>query len=114
MRPLEFGRLRHRVTVQSRSLVDDSFGQPQPTWTAVGTYWAEVKPLRGREAEQARQVRAETTHKVTLRVPTTITPEHRLLFESTRVLNILEVIDVGERDHMLELLCVEELTGGET
>lgn len=107
------GPLRHRVTVQSSSSAADGFGQPQPTWGSVGEYWANVEPLVGREAERARQVRADATHRVTMRIPVTITTAHRLVFESTRTLNVAQVLNVGERDREQRLVCVEILSGGQ-
>lgn len=104
------GRLRHRVTVQSASTSTDSFGQTQPTWGSVGTYWANVRPLMGKEAERARQVRADATHVVEMRIPVSITPEMRLSYDS-RTLNIVEVVNIDERDREYRLTCVEILSG---
>lgn len=104
------GRLRHRVTVQSASSSTDSFGQPQPSWASVGTYWANVVPLMGKEAERARQIRADVTHTVQMRIPTAITPEMRLSYDS-RTLNIVEVVNIDERNREYRLTCVEIASG---
>lgn len=107
---MRIGRLTHRVTLQSSSGSADSFGQPSPVWSSVGTYWAQVSPLSGREAERARQVRADTTHTVTMRDVYAITPEMRLLYGS-RVLNVVEVRNIDEADKELRLTCSEVLSG---
>ena len=104
------GLLRHRVTVQSASASADAFGQLAPAWADVGTYWANVQPLSGREAERARQVRADATHVVDMRIPTAITVEHRLRFDG-RTLNIVEVRNVDERDRQYRVTAAEALTG---
>lgn len=100
------GMLRHRVTIQAQTSSEDSIGQPIKTWHDVGTYWAAVIPLRGREAEQARQIKAEATHKVVLRGIGRVTPEMRLLFKG-RILDVIEALDREERGRELNLLCVE-------
>lgn len=100
------GMLRHRVTLQERSTATDSFGQPIETWSDVGTYWAAVKPLRGREGEAIRQVKAEATHRVVLRAVAPVTTAMRLVFDG-RVLDIIEALDVDERGRELNLVCIE-------
>lgn len=100
------GRLRHRVTLQSRSLTNDSFNQPIESWSDVGTYWAAVEPLTGREAERARQIKADASHRVVMRRVAAISPEQRLRFEG-RTLDIVEVLDLDERGRTLHLTCSE-------
>lgn len=105
------GRLRHRVTLQTLSESADSFGQKVQTYTAAGTFWANVVPLAGREAEIAHQARAETTHKVTLRYQgsTAIPATARFLFKG-RFLNITEVTQTDERLREIVCKCTEVLT----
>lgn len=102
------GRLRHRLELQAPAEVADSFGQRRKTWTTVGTYWGEVRPLAGREAEVARQTRADLTHAVTTRGGPAVTPKHRWLFEG-RVLQVHSALDVGERGRQVDMLCQEIL-----
>lgn len=103
------GRLRHRVTLLKPARTTDGYGQVKTSSSPVGTYWAWVRPLRGREAEVARQLRADLTHAVTLRYVGAIGAEDSLLFRG-RGLNIRSVIDVDERRREINLLCVEVLT----
>ena len=100
------GDLRHRVTYQEPVETLDAYRQPVVTWQAVGTYWAEVRPLAGRELEVARQLRADVTHAVAMRRVGAIGPKGRLLFRG-RTLNIVSVLDVGERRRELKLVCAE-------
>lgn len=106
------GRARQRVTVESRSITRDSFGQDSESWSEVATIWAEVIPLTGRELAIAQQLRADVTHKVLARyMPSlvAIDPEARIRFRG-RVLAIQAVIDVDERRRDLSILCREVLT----
>lgn len=106
------GPKRQRISVQTLSEVQDTFGQTIPTWTTQGTYWAEVRNLAGREAVNAKQIKADTTHQVTMRYIGTLfstaglLPSMRLLF-NTRVFNILWVNNIDERNREYQLLCQE-------
>jgi SPP1 family predicted phage head-tail adaptor len=102
------GTLRHRVTLMRDSYVDDAAGESQSTPSAVGTYWALVKPLSGREMTYARQVISMATHNVTMRNIGLITTKDYLVFEGRR-LEIGAVLRVGEIDEYYTILATEQL-----
>ena len=62
------GSFRHRLSWQTldQSAVN-ALNQPANTWTTQGTFWGRVEPLGGMELMNARQVKATTSHKVTMR-----------------------------------------------
>lgn len=100
------GNLRHRVTIQERSSeLEAEFGTQKNTWTDIATVWANVQPLNGREYFAALQAQSAIDLKVTMRYRA-VTTANRLLF-GTRKLDIESVINVGERNVMLELMCKE-------
>jgi SPP1 family predicted phage head-tail adaptor len=100
------GGMRHRVTLQVMSEAQDSVGQPIQSWADVGTFWANVREMSGREAVTARQLNAELTHAVTMRgVGATIKAATHRLVASGRVLGIESVIDAEGNGSRLELLC---------
>lgn len=105
------GRLRHRVTVQRATDSIDQYGDQTPTWTALGTVWASVEPLSGREYFAAAQMQSEINARVTLRPISgvTITPKDRVKF-GTRYFDVQSVINLEERGRELQLLCVERFT----
>jgi SPP1 family predicted phage head-tail adaptor len=99
-RQVNAGDLRHRVTLQTctGSTVGKG-GQRVPTWSNVGTYWACVTPLAGMELMNARQVKAQTSHKITIRNVGPIPPTARFLFEATgRLFNLDAVYRRDERN----------------
>jgi SPP1 family predicted phage head-tail adaptor len=106
------GPKRQRVTIQTLSEARDSYGQNIKSWASAGPYWARVKNLSGREAVNAKQIKADTTHLVEMRYIGTLfstpglLPSMRLLFNS-RVFNILWVNNVDERNREYQLLCQE-------
>jgi len=106
------GPKRQRVSVETLSESRDGYGQKQKTWTTQGTYWASIRNLSGREAVNAKQIKADTTHMVTMRyigalfASPGLLPSMRLLFNS-RVFNILYVNNIDERNREYQLLCQE-------
>lgn len=102
------GDLRDRVTIQSRNVGADTFGAPVVTWSDAAEVWADVQPLMGRELYEARQVKPDVSHKVTLRYYAGLTPRHRLLFEG-RVLLIQSVLNPDKRKRFHEVMAIEEV-----
>jgi SPP1 family predicted phage head-tail adaptor len=101
------GDLRHRVTVQRPVETQSDEGETIETWESLGTYWAAIKPLRGREFWQAQQAHNEVSHRVHMRANTLeIKPNYRLVFRG-RVFNVLYVMDVEERRITYQILCKE-------
>ena len=99
------GKMRHRVAIQSNSVIQDDFGQEIKTWVTDSSAYARIEPLRGRERIEALQVAPEVSHKITMR-KNTVNAENRILFES-RIFNIEAVLNVDEADIILEILCKE-------
>jgi SPP1 family predicted phage head-tail adaptor len=109
---VKIGPMRQRVTVQTLSEAQDSYNQKIQSWTDAGTYWASIKNLSGREAVNAKQIKAESTHLVTMRyvgalfTSPGLLPSMRLTFNS-RIFNILYVNNIDERNREYSLLCQE-------
>lgn len=104
-------RLRSLVTIQTPTQTTDAYGAPTETWATYATRWAEVEPLSGREYFAAQQVASEVSHKIKLRhdsLTGSITPKMRISWDS-RVFDINSVINAGERDREVELMCVERI-----
>ena len=106
---MNVGTMRDRVTIQRATETRDAYGQSIQSWTTVGTQFADLHHVSGREAVNALQVKAECTHKVTLRYVVPIKPQDQLLF-GTRVFKILDANDVDELHKTYELLCTEVIT----
>ena len=103
---MEAGRLRHRVTIQSKTVVQDAYGEETITWGTFATVWANVEPLRGREFLEARQVMAEVSTRITMRYYAGVKPEMRAVFGSITY-DILAVIHVESREREMQLMCQE-------
>ena len=100
------GDLRHKIIIQQVTETKDAYGAVAETWTTFVNAWASIEPLRGQEFFAARQVNADVTHRVRTRYRAGVTPKMRIAF-GDRVLEIEVVLNLGERNRELELLCSE-------
>lgn len=109
MATLQFatGRLRHRVTILAPSWTTDEFGDPSvATLTERATVWANVSPLSGSELFEAKQLKSEVTHRVTIRYRNDVKSSDRIQF-GTRTLDVSHVLDIDEKHAFTQLLCTE-------
>jgi SPP1 family predicted phage head-tail adaptor len=60
-------RLSSRLTLEAPQRVADSGGGWQVTWQALGTLWAELRPVHGRETVSGARESTRVTHRVTVR-----------------------------------------------
>lgn len=75
------------------------------------SYRANVTPTTGREYVEMQKIRAETTYSVQMRYIPNITPDMYLLFNG-RKLKIESILNIGERNKELQLICVEVMPSG--
>lgn len=104
---MNIGKMRHRVTVQTASMTKDVVGGDVRTWATTATVWASIDPVKGEEVQGPNQVLAKVTHNVKMR-HRALTTEQRLVFDS-RIFEIVSVLNIGERDRELLVLCHEAL-----
>jgi len=109
---VKIGELRNRITLQEYTISKDSFGAETETWSDVAQVWASIEPLSGREYFAAQQINAQISTKVTIRYRAGIKPTMRVLF-GNRVYGILSVINTGEKNRELILMCKEVLENGQ-
>ena len=99
-------RLPHGIKIQKPVSTKGNSGGQIKTWEDHVTCLAFVKPLQGREYFAAKQVQAETSHKIIMWYQPGITSKMRVIFGG-RVLEIESVINVDERNVELQLMCVD-------
>ena len=107
------GTLNRTITIQQKgSVTKNAYGEEVITWTTVATPRANIQPLRGMERIEAAQVSAEMSHRVRIRWrPVEIQPKMRILYvdpvEGNRVLEIVSVANISERNREIEMMCQE-------
>ena len=100
------GRLRHRLTVQTRTDTRDSTGAVTSTWTDARTVWAAIDPLRGEERFNAGQVKPVIDTKVTLRGHIVVNPKMRFVDQlDGQIYDIDSAIKLNNRQIMTEVFC---------
>jgi len=102
------GAMRRRVELQQEARTPDGGGGFTVSWTTVATVWAEITPLAGRERIEAMRLQGELTHRIVIRHRRDLAPDHQWRLRlGARTFNVRAVINQGERDRFLELLCRE-------
>lgn len=112
---LDAGRLRHRVTIQSRQNVQDPItGESVVVWTdAWVNIAAAIEPLSAGELIAGQAQRSEVTARITIRSLAGLTAEHRLLHNG-RVFNLAGAIpDPDSGQEWMTLPCSEGVNDGD-
>lgn len=102
---MQFGKLRHQVKIQRYTDEQASSGQYVKVWNTLDNRRAFVEPISTRTTKDGVQVTPETTHQVMMR-HYNLKPDDRLIYNN-RILNIVGVKNVGERNHEMLVDCVE-------
>lgn len=102
------GRLRHRVTLQSATTTQNSYGEQVKAWVDVGTFWAAVEPISGKERFASGERIHERDVRIVMRYIGTVTETHRILFQS-RTYDIKAVVMKDSVKREYEFICTEGL-----
>lgn len=101
------GAMRHSVSIESPHTGRDSMGCVSNEWaTFASKVAASLEPLNGRELFSAQQHHAEVTFRVRMRYRAGIVAGMRILHRG-RLFNVVYVINPGERNAELQLMCSE-------
>lgn len=101
------GLLKHRVVIETdEGTGRNSVGEHIEDWQPWGVAWAAIEPLSGQEIEDARQVAARATTKVTIRHRDGVDAGMRLVHE-TGLLHIEAVLHERMARRWLVLLARE-------
>lgn len=78
------GRLQERITLQSRTLTTNSFGERVETWATLAEVWAgvEYRLNKSKETEEAGQETAVTYINFTIRKRSDVNEITRVLYDS--------------------------------
>lgn len=109
------GSLRHKITIQEQGSGVDGFGQPiAGSWTEFNTVRASIRPVRGNEKFLSNVDFSTVSHTIRTRYFDGVNSSMRVVFNDRgveRIFNILNVINLYERDKELELHCEEFING---
>ena len=102
-------RLRHRIALQRRTAAIGRFGGEINEWEEVGTVFARVQVLKGRELLVAKQQKSEIVAVIRIRHRADVSGEWRCL-HGGKVYIFDSVIDPDGRGHWLDIFAT---TAGE-
>ena len=102
------GRLRHRVTIKTKSVTRDDYGQETITWTTYATVWGSVEPLSGREYEAGQQIDMAVDTRIRIRYLAGVTPTMQVTCGS-HTYDIQSVIQKQLKTIEMQLMCREVL-----
>jgi len=108
------GTLRHRIVVEHKlpsSPPQSASGEPDFSWATFLSAMASVSPVSGREPFLAQAHLSEVSHKIDFRHQAGITHDMRVRFGS-RIFDIKAILNYGEKNRYIKLLCTEGLTNG--
>lgn len=106
---MDIGRTNKRVTFCQYVEKENDLLQTEQRLEEAKTVWASVEPTRGREYQEAQRIRPELTYKITTRYHKGITPDMLIRFKD-RYFQIVSIINVRERNEMLEIVCIEKIS----
>lgn len=102
--PATLGELRHRVTVESVSIDQDSSGNDVKSYDTFASRWARIRTLRGRELIAAQAEYAEAECEIVVRFVSGLNETMRINHNSTYY-NILNADDVDRLGVWHVLMC---------
>jgi head-tail adaptor len=104
------GKLRHRITIQTRTNVTSNAGETSASWSEFGKRWAKVRQLGGTETENdAEAIEGRTNYLVTMRILDGMTTDMRILFGSL-VLNVESIAadDTDKKTQFVRCIQIQE------
>lgn len=90
------GRLDRKVTIQARTASRDDEGSPVVSYATEATVPCERVQMTGSEARRSAAVRADVNLTLRIRFRSTLTEQHRLVFEG-RTYDIVAINEEGRR-----------------
>jgi SPP1 family predicted phage head-tail adaptor len=102
MKEYSAGDLTERIELQSKVRTPDGVGGATTDWTTYATVWAMVRPMTGRELENAMRAEGKANYLVAIRNRTDVQETHRAKWRD-RYLNLRFIKRAGARSLWLEI-----------
>jgi len=100
------GQLRHRLVFKALTQEQNEFGEATDTFTTYAILWGSIRPMSGRELENAQQITGEKTHMVKIRYNSSVAITDRFTFDS-RTFEVVYILDRDERNIYMEIMAKE-------
>lgn len=97
---MRIGKLRHRLELQSPTQSQGSTGEVTTSWATDSTVWGSLRPLSGKEREDASQINEEINYRARIRYNSSINPEWRIVNDSNTY-EIVTILNFNELDEYM-------------
>lgn len=104
------GQMDKRITLEENVPTEDEGGGQVEDWQPIGTFWARVRPLRGRELVYGTERTAEFNHEVTMDYQASILtiPRDSLRINwAGKILNVISATNIDEKNYQIQMLARE-------
>ena len=111
---MKAGRLDKRLEIEQPISTQDASGSPVISWLAVGTVWASIEPIKGREALTSNQVIGTMDARIRIRqhpLLAAINPKWRCKYNGV-IFNIISVAHIALGNREIELMCLSGANDG--
>lgn len=116
--PIQAGKLRHRIQLQSPYQVQNSNGEMDAGWQNEGSpVWAAIEPVSVKEFVQSQATQSGVDTRITIRAGKAVQPDWRAVHSRTGkpdvIYNIRGVLaDKDSGDEYLSLPCTTGVSKG--
>lgn len=104
---MDIGRMNKRIFFCRWETKVNELQQEEQELVKIKRVWASVEPMRGREYQEAQRIRPELSYKITTRYHKELTSDMFIQYQE-REFQIISVINVKEKNEMLEIICIEK------
>jgi SPP1 family predicted phage head-tail adaptor len=111
---MQAGKLDKRLDIEQPISTQDASGSPVVSWLAVGTVWASIEPIKGREALTSNQIIGTMDARIRIRqhpLLSTMTPKWRLKYDGV-IFNIVSIAHVSLGNREIEIMCLSGSNDG--
>ena len=98
--------LKHQIELQQPTESSDGEGGSHKGWVTVETTWASIDPINAKQRTYYNSLSTEVSHYVKIRGNVRCLDTYQVKF-GERILEILTVEDIQERDILKVLICKE-------
>jgi SPP1 family predicted phage head-tail adaptor len=108
------GRLDKRLEIEQPISTQDVTGSPVVSWLAVGTMWASINPIKGRETLTGNQIISTMNVRIRIRhhpLLSNISPTWRLKYNGV-IFNIVSIAHVYLGNREIEIMCLSGANDG--
>ena len=113
---LRSGSLDRYVSIQRRSIAQDTFGGQLETWTEIKKVYASIEALSGNERLAAQSLSTDISHRITVRYDAIfadpkVAATYRVVYLG-RIFDVQACLNVDEGNWIVELMAAEGMTLG--